>query len=523
MKRLLFLSILLITFVLVTPVAGQLAPIQVTNNTYFDFVPQIAVDPLGNAYLTWQGDEGDEDAEIFWAKVDPSGTITTVQITDNTYSDYNPQIAVDASGNSYLTWVGQAASEFEIFWASVDPTGIVNVTSLVTNNSYEDHSPQIAIDSSGNSYLTWFQNESFDDYEIFWASVNSSGSVSSPTQVTNNTSPDYDPQITTDPSGNSYLTWYGLDGDDYDIFWAKLNSSGVVTNSTQITNNTYYDYCPQIAIDSLGNSYLTWHGEVGGEDYEVFWAKVDSLGALTTTQVTDNAYNEGDSQIATDPSGNSYLTWYGEEGGDDNEIFWAKVDPTGSVTNTTQVTDNTYEDEYPMIATDSLGNSYLVWQGEAEEDNPEIFWAGMDPSGAVTDIIRGTDNNDNDEHPQIAADPSGISYITWPGREGGDYEIFFINSVMLFMDAASNKPSPLIFRVLANTQLARANSIWNCISENLPGEIPAGFQAMINEAQIHMANAASLSNPIYSNGELVRAISIMEDINKALELNCYYD
>ncbi len=43
---------------------------------------------------------------------------------------------------------------------------------------------------------------------------------------------------------------------------------------------------------------------------------------------------------------------------------------------------------------------------------------------------------------------------------------------------------------------------------------------MIEEAQEHMANATSLSNPIYSNGELVKAIKLMKNINEALGCEC---
>ncbi len=80
--------------------------------------------------------------------------------------------------------------------------------------------------------------------------------------------------------------------------------------------------------------------------------------------------------------------------------------------------------------------------------------------------------------------------------------------------------SVMTFKPLMNYHLIQANTIWSCIAENLPEEIPEDVQEMIGQAQEHMANAASLSNPIYSNGELVKAIKLMENISEALGCEC---
>ncbi len=77
-----------------------------------------------------------------------------------------------------------------------------------------------------------------------------------------------------------------------------------------------------------------------------------------------------------------------------------------------------------------------------------------------------------------------------------------------------------IYMPLATYHLNQANTLFACISENLPEEVPEDIQAMLEQMQMHMANAASLSNPIYSNGELLKAIKIMEKISEALGCGC---
>ena len=93
------------------------------NIDYYNRNPEIAIDGSGNSYVTWQSFDGN-DKEVYWVKIEASGTPRIVQkisthpdnITDD---DWYPQIAVDASGNSYITWhcfhEGSCASVLPLF------------------------------------------------------------------------------------------------------------------------------------------------------------------------------------------------------------------------------------------------------------------------------------------------------------------------------------------------------------------------------------------------------------------------
>ena len=87
---------------------------------------------------------------------------------------------------------------------------------------------------SGNNVVwSWYDSDSNDHEIYFW-----NGSTT--TQVTNNSTYDYEPQI----SGNN-VVWYGYDGNDHEIyFW---NGS----TTTQVTNNSTEDYEPQISGNNV--------------------------------------------------------------------------------------------------------------------------------------------------------------------------------------------------------------------------------------------------------------------------------
>jgi len=83
-----------------------------------------------------------------------------------------------------------------------------------------------------------------------------------------------------------------------------------------------------------------------------------------------------------------------------------------------------------------------------------------------------------------------------------------------------NPISPGTFKPLAKYRLTEASLLWDCITANMSEEITADIQAIIDDVQAHMQNAASLSNPIYSSGELTKAVNLMKDLIAALKLPC---
>ncbi len=150
-------------------------------------------------------------------------------------------------------------------------------------------------------------------------------------KISDDESGDDHPQIAVDCSGNSYVTWYGWDGHDYEIYWVKVDASGtpgtVQMISTHEDNKREHDFSPQIAVDASGNSYVTWKNmDPDRWEYDIYWVKVDASGTPGTAQkisIFVDTVNNYDSkpQIAVDCSGNSYVTWHGNDG-TDNEIYF---------------------------------------------------------------------------------------------------------------------------------------------------------------------------------------------------------
>jgi hypothetical protein len=147
------------------------------------------------------------------------------------------------------------------------------------------------------------------------------------------TGEDYGFSIAIDSSGNSYVTGYFYStasfgtttltsSGNYDIFVAKLDSDGNWLWANQ-AGGTSWDYGLGIAIDSSGNSYVTGYFQgtasfgtttiTSSGNYDIFVAKLDSDGSWLGANQAGGTGRDDARSIATDSSGNCYVTGLFEE------------------------------------------------------------------------------------------------------------------------------------------------------------------------------------------------------------------
>jgi hypothetical protein len=405
-----------------------------------DYGSGIAVDSSGSAYVTGYTYStnfptanplqpvygGDQDA--FVAKLNPTGSA----LIYSTYlggsgEDYGSGIAVDSSGSAYVTGYTYSTNFptmnplqptnggfccSNAFVAKLNPTGSALVYSTYLGGSGGDGGQGIAVDSSGNAYVTGYtESTNFPtanplqpvcggDYDAFVAEINATGSALVYSTYLGGSGDDYGSGIAVDNSGNVYVTGNtdstnfptmnpfqpDLAGDT-NVFVAKLNPTGsALVYSTYLGGNGF-DSGIGIALDSSGNAYVTgqtgstnfptmnpWQSAYGGGDYDAFVAKLNLTGsALVYSTYLGGSGGEYGSGIAVDGSGNAYVTGQTSStnfptmnplqsayGGGDYDAFVAKLNPTGSALVYSTYLGGSGEDWGQGIAVDSSGNAYVT-------------------------------------------------------------------------------------------------------------------------------------------------------------------
>ena len=328
----------------------------------------IAVDAQGEAYVTGTAGDGFPVTPgafqatccgAFVTEINPTGSALVYSTYLGAGSGYG--IAVDSSGNAYVT--GTTGGGFPVtpgafqttlggaqnaFVSKLNPTGSALVYSTYLGGTGPDASNAIAVDSSGNAYVTGYTTSNnfpvtsgafqtacdVDDNgcgNAFISTINSAGSgLVYSTYLGGSSGYDGGYGIAVDSASNAYITGLTAStdfpvtlgalqtnyGGAWDAFVSKINSAGSALVYSTYLGGSGQDNGYGIAVDTVGNAYVT--GQTGSANFPVtpsafqttccgaFVTEINAAGsALVYSTYLDNG---SASSIAVDSAANIYLT-----------------------------------------------------------------------------------------------------------------------------------------------------------------------------------------------------------------------
>jgi hypothetical protein len=406
----------------------------------------IAVDGSGYAYVTGFTDSPDYDVtpgafqttnggrwDVFVTKLNATGTA----LVYSTYiggsgSDVGRAIAVDGSGNAYVTGTTsspnydvtpgafQTTKEayFDVFVTKLNATGTALVYSTYIGGSNGDVGYGIAVDGSGNAYVTGVTD-----------------------------SPDYDVTPGAFQTTKSTTTLY-----ETDVFVTKLNATGTALVYSTYIGGSGGDEGHGIAVDGSGNAYVTgWtfstnydvtpgaFQTTNGGSRDVFATELNETGTalVYSTYIGGSGGDEGKA-IAVDGSGNAYVTGYTEStdydvtpgafqttNGGSRDVFVTKLNATGTALVYSTYIGGSGGDEGNAIAVDGSGNAYVtgrttspdydVTPGAFQTTNgggEDVFVTKLNATGTALVYSTYIGGSGNDWGNAIAVDGSGNAYVT---------------------------------------------------------------------------------------------------------------
>ena len=336
------------------------------SNAY-DNAQLVAVDSSGNVYVTgysaatWGSPVrayGGGPDEAFVAKLNSSGSLIWNTFLGGSGTDQGYGIAVDGSGNVYVsgsstaTWgapVQAFSGNTDAFAAELNSSGsLVWNTFLGTGGMTESYGVAVDgsghVDVAGDSSTTWgspvraFGSGNADG---FAAQLNSSGSLVWNTFL-GGTGPTDGYAVAVDGSGNVYVSgdsngsWgtpvQAFSGNT-DAYAAELNSSGSLvwntflgSSGTTVSHGIAVDGSGH--VDVAGDSSATWGTPVQAYsgNTDAFAAQLNSSGSLVWNTFLGGSGNDDGFAIAVDGNGNVYV------GGDSGQTWALPCRPSLAVT-----------------------------------------------------------------------------------------------------------------------------------------------------------------------------------------------
>jgi hypothetical protein len=380
--------------------------------------------------------------------------------------DHASAIAVDSSGNAYITGhtdsldfptsgPAQPSSGggtcgmspdvypcFDVFVTKLSASGSSVVFSTYLGGSGDDHGTGIALDSSGNAYVTGYTDS--DDFPVAHAFLpqyagGNCGSATTPV-----------------PCHEAFIT--------------KLNVTGSALAYSTFLGGTEQDLAGGIAVDSAGEATVVgstssadfpttsgaFQGSFAGGTLDAFVTRLDASGsrAVFSTYLGGSAEDRG-LGIALDPSGNVYVTGStasqdfpashalqpGNAGGTCGsatspapctDAFVAKLDATGTSVAYSTYLGGTGGDSGNAIAVDSSGAAYVAgmttsgdfpvtsgaYQLTGGGVSVDAFVAKIKPDGSALAYSTYLGGIGQEAAYGIALDSAGQTYVT--GYVNGD-------------------------------------------------------------------------------------------------------
>lgn len=392
----------------------------------FDRAAAIAVDNSGNVYVTGRSSDPDFSRHYATVKYNSTGQQQWVARYNGPGNhDEAKAIAVDGSGNVYVT-----GESFGMRWdyATIKYNSSGQEQWVARYNgptSYDDRAKAIAVDSAGNVYVTGESRNlnGYSDYvTIKYSSTGQELWVARYYSRPGNYE-DAPSAIAIDASGNAYVTgtslFYTIAAYDYGTI--KYNSAGQQQWVARYNGNSY-DYAAAIAVDNSGNVYVTGTSHIaGGGDSDYATIKYNAAGQQQWVARYDGPASSYDDAraIAVDSSGNVYVT--GQDIGTthpDYDYATIKYNLAGQEQWIARYNGpGNGWDAAIGVAVDSSGNVYVTGDSPGSATDHDYATIRYDSSGQEQSVARyNGPANSYDSATAIAVDSSGNIYVT-----GGSY------------------------------------------------------------------------------------------------------
>ena len=427
----------------------------------------IAVDISGHAYVTGATQSPDFPManaiqstkrgcpscyDAFVSKFNPDGTALIYSTyLGGSIDDEARGIAVDSVGNAYVTGTTTSAdfptvnaiqptnhgggcnkgSNCDAFVTKINAAGSTLVYSTYLGGSGGDSAFGIAVDETGNAYMTGvtystdfptanpIQPAFHGTEDVFVTKINAVGSAFVYSTYLGGSSYDEGLGIAADSVGNAYVTGRTVSTDfpianafqptsrgSWDAFVTKITADGSAFVYSTYLGGTYDDGGAGIAVDSAGNVYVA--GTTSSPDFptinaiqttnrfgDAFVTKMNAQGnALVYSTFLGGGAGDYGSGIAADSAGNAYVM--GQTGSTDfpainaiqtkngghNDAFVTKINSDGSAFMYSTYLGGTYNDYATGIAVDPAGTVYVTGSTQSGRFPHTIFALQQSPKGS---------------------------------------------------------------------------------------------------------------------------------------------
>ena len=206
--------------------AGTLGRVKQLSDAGEDTLdPQLAINDAGDAVCTWYRSDGTDDrvqAIVLPASGSPSPVYT---LSDQGGDAQGPDVAVDPDGDAYLSWSRWDGSNFLVQTQILHADGTLGLTHTVSDTGGNAYGPEVAVDDKGDAVIAFYRPDGVDRL-IQAVKMSPADTVGTPETLSDEGEDASLPHVAVDDDGDGVVTWHRFDGADNRIQAATLSLTG---------------------------------------------------------------------------------------------------------------------------------------------------------------------------------------------------------------------------------------------------------------------------------------------------------
>lgn len=258
--------------------------------------PTIAPDGQNGAIIAWDDMRNASGGNDIYAQhVSGTGTmlwtVDGIPVCTNSGNQTWAQALADGAGGAIIAWHDERSGNTDIYAQQVDGSGTTGWTAngiSVCSATQAQAWPRLISDNAGGAILTWHDNRTDPDGDIYAQHISSAGMASWTTNgvaICTESSEQRLPSITASGAG-AIIAWYDGRNGYTDIYGQRINSSGAgqwTTDGIAISSATREQWNTEIISSPCGGAIVTWPDNrdvLTGDDGQVYAQRVNADGTI---------------------------------------------------------------------------------------------------------------------------------------------------------------------------------------------------------------------------------------------------
>jgi len=343
-----------------------------TTRLHVQNQPAVASSPNGRSVVVWTDHKAPNDSDVKAQLFDSTGHKIgkEITITGTRNNEYNPTVAMDATGNFVVVWtIDFFGSDKDLWGARFRSDGTrIGSPFAVAWSPHAEYDPSIALAANGDFVVTYTQVFSGSDTDVYARMFRSDNSLVRTITLSDSTRPEGQTNVAASPDGRFDVVYNDMDN----IVLQRFNKDGTRLATEVIANTSRPERVPDVAMDNYGNAVVAWQVGVGS-NWNIQARRVRSTGMLgSTINIQATTALETAPSVSIDPNTSKYVVAYQATTGTTTTVKVSEVTASNVVARTstfgTGLTD-------PSVSV-RVNHSYLVIASS-------VGSRGIDPDGGV--------------------------------------------------------------------------------------------------------------------------------------------